>query len=788
MAEEHDLLKEEQLDIKYYIVKFLNYWYFFPIAIVIALAIAYYLNQSTPGIYKVSTSLLIRQEQSAFGLKSLTPENLFEGNTLEEQRIYNEIGILRSYGLIRKTLNELDFEVSYFVDHRFAHKELYHQSPFIFDFDTSYAQLAGARVQVTSIDKNRFEVFCEQDKAFLYSYEKESMIRLIEDVEFSDTLSLGEEINNEFIKGTFIQNPRSKRSMDPEETYFFRFNTYRQLVRKYHSFDVGTDDKSTILNISLETNNIEKGKKYLDQLIELYLKRTVSKKNEIANATLGFLNNQIQEISDSLKSSEKKLQIFRSSEQLMNMDILTEQTYAKLDQYQSERAEILVRQKYYDYLTNYLKKNKDVQELIAPTSMGIEDPLLMNLVNKLSDLYTEKTELEVNSKKENPYLNALKMKIEDLKSSLLETLENLKNKSQIRLSDIESRVNELTGKVKGLPAKQRLLFGYERRFELYNEIYTYLLKKRSETEVGKAANIPVHEVLDKARLKTLTPIKPRPRKNYLIALLMGIIVPAGLILLIDYFNDKITDINTIERMTDFPVLGHIIHNKHKAENVVFERTRSPLAEAFRSVRTNFQFITGKEDGSVILVSSASQGEGKSFVSLNIATAFALYEKKTVLVSFDLRRPNLYDIFNIDDKVGLSSYLSKNLQFEEIIHKTAISNLDIIPAGKIPPNPSELIASVRTGEFFERLKQEYDHIILDTPPVGLVTDAFLLVKYTDANLFVVRHNFTKRRMLNTLIKNIEQKKIQNVSLLVNDIKLKSRNYEYNYGYSYNFNYY
>lgn len=788
MTEERELLKEEQIDIKYYIVKFLNYWYLFPIAILVALAIAYYLNHSTPKVYKVSTTLLIRQEQSGFGLKSLVPEDLFEGSTLEEQRIYNEIGILRSYGLIRETINELDFEVSYYKDKRFTIKEMYHHSPFIIDFDTSKTQLAGAKIRVEPLNQKQFVISCDQDQAFLYNYEKESMARIVETVNFSDTLHLGERIDNRFVHGRIVSNPWSKNSLNPEESYFFRFNTYRQLVRKYHGFEVGTDDKSSILNISLETNNVEKGKIYLDKLIEFYLKRTVRKKNEIANATLGFLDGQINEISDSLRKSENKLQQYRSSEQLMNLDILTEKTYEKLDQYQSERAEILVKQKYYSYLKNYLEENKDVQELIAPTSMGIEDPLLMNLINKLSDLYSEKTELEVNSKKENPYLRGLKMKIEDLKSSLLETIDNLESKSSIRLKDIEERVSKLTGKVQGLPAKQRLLFGYKRRFELYNEIYTYLLKKRSETEVGKAANIPVHEVLDKARLKTLNPIKPKPRKNYLIALLLGILVPGGFILLKDYFNDKITDIDTIERMTDFPVLGHIIHNKHKAENVVLGYTRSPLAEAFRSVRTNFQFITGQDDGSVILVSSASQGEGKSFVSLNIATAFALYEKSTVLVSFDLRRPNLYDIFNINNDIGLSSYLSKNLEFEDVIHGTSINNLDIIPAGKIPPNPSELIASEQTKVFFEKLKKKYDHIILDTPPVGLVTDAFLLVKYTNANLFVIRHNYTKKRMLNSLLKNIDQKNIKNVSLLVNDINLKSKNYEYNYGYSYNYNYY
>jgi len=189
-----------------------------------------------------------------------------------------------------------------------------------------------------------------------------------------------------------------------------------------------------------------------------------------------------------------------------------------------------------------------------------------------------------------------------------------------------------------------------------------------------------------------------------------------------------------------------------------------------------------------LISSPSQGEGKSFVSLNLATSFAMYERKTVLVSFDLRRPNLYNMVNIEEGPGLSNYLSNNCEFEEIIHPSEIDNLEVIPAGAIPPNPSELIASAKTGDLFEKLKKKYSYIIIDTPPVGLVTDAFLLVKYSNANLFVVRHNYTSKRMFDSLIKNLSQKKIRHVNLVVNDINLKSKSYEYQYGYYYNYSYY
>ena len=274
----------------------------------------------------------------------------------------------------------------------------------------------------------------------------------------------------------------------------------------------------------------------------------------------------------------------------------------------------------------------------------------------------------------------------------------------------------------------------------------------------------------------------------MIALLLGLVIPGGFIFLVDYFNDKITDAKTVENISDYPVVGNIVHKKGDVENVIHENPHSAIAEAFRSVRTNFQFLAGGAEVPVALVTSAGEGEGKSFVSINLATSFAMYKRKTVLVSFDLRRPNIYNIFHLRNQHGLSCYLSNNCSYEEIIYSSDIDNLDILPAGQIPPNPSELIASERTDELFKKLKEQYDYIILDTPPVGLVTDAFLLVKHSTTNLFVIRHDYTGKRMFQTLIRNLEQKNIQNVNILINDIRLKNKGYEYQYGYRYDSKYY
>jgi capsular exopolysaccharide synthesis family protein len=787
MTEEKDIYREESVDVKYYLFKFLDYWYLFLIAVPVCLAIAYYVNHKNPKLYKVQTTLLIRQEQSAMDMKSMLPENLLGGTTIEDQTVHNEIGILKSYKLTQQTIHDLDFEVSYYREQSLADRQLYHNAPFYIVYDTNHVQPVHSKIRVKKLKDGSLNVSMDKEVAHLYNYNDQKIHQSVNHARFSKNIEYDEYIETRYCRFKLV--PASESSIRKwNSDYYFKFSPYKSLYRRYHNFEVSTDDKSTILTISLKTQNVEKGKRFLNTLMEYYMKRSVKKKNEIATETIGFINKQIDEVSDSLSESEKELEQFRSSEKLLDVGILTEKSYENLDKLQSEKAEILVRLKYFDYLKEYLSKNKDIQELVAPSSMGIEDPMLQKLISRLTELYSEKTDLEINSRKENPYLSRIKVKINELKSTLLENINNLINKNKIRLKDIKQRIDKVSKEVRQLPLKQRQLYNYERQFDLYNEIYTFLLKKRSETEIGKAGNIPVHEVIDEARLKPLSPVKPKTSKNYMIAFLLGVLLPGGFIVLKDYFNDKLTDAKTIENISDYPVVGNIVHKKGESENVIYEAPHSAIAEAFRSVRTNFQFLSVGKDVPIALVTSAGQGEGKSFVSINLATSFALYQRKTVLVSFDLRRPNIYSIFHLKGKQGLSCYLSNNCNYEDIISHSNIENLDVIPAGQVPPNPSELIASDRTDELFRKLKEEYDYIVLDTPPVGLVTDAFLLVKYSSTNLFVVRHNYTSKRMFQTLISNLNQKNIRNVNIIVNDIKLKTKGYEYQYGYRYDTNYY
>lgn len=317
------------------------------------------------------------------------------------------------------------------------------------------------------------------------------------------------------------------------------------------------------------------------------------------------------------------------------------------------------------------------------------------------------------------------------------------------------------------------------------------MQRRAEAQILRASNTPDNEIIDEARIDRTVRVAPRNAMNYLIALILGLLIPALYLFLKDFFNVSILDRKDVEKLTQFPIIGQIIESSSKDPLVVINSPKSPIAESFRSVRTNVEYITQSKQKSVILVTGDSQSIGKTFNSINIASIYALYGKKTVLLGFDLRKPKLFQEFGLNNNIGLSTYLSNKDELEDIVQTSGrIPNLDIITSGPIPPNPAELIASEKCNTLFEKLKEIYDYIIIDTPPLGLVTDAFLLMRHTDVNLYIVRQGVTNKNIFGNIIKDIESRGIK-VNIVLNGIKQENsygyRYGSYKYGYSYAYSY-
>ncbi|MBU8891962.1 MAG: polysaccharide biosynthesis tyrosine autokinase [Bacteroidales bacterium] len=775
--------EEESIDLKAYIYRLLRFWYVFPISLVLGLLVSFFVIKTTSPVYRVESSLLIKDEQSLMDPDAIIQNAVSPFSSMSEYKLRNEIEILNSYHLTERTMKELDFSVSYFEKEKYRINEIYNETPFIIEYDSSHVQLVEIDIYLQKLKNGHFHVWSSAINGLVYSYSEERIVKELFDVEIDDTIYKDVYFTNDYFKFKI----KELAKIENEKIYLFKFRTLESLTNEFQKIQIEDIKYSSVIKIFYDGTNVSKSIDFLNRLLDVYLNRGVEKKNKIAINTIEFINSQINSIADSLKSAEKRLGAYRSSQKVMNIDFQSQQAYQNLESLQNQKAELILKQKYYTYLQEYLSDSKDLQDVIAPSSMGIDDQLLNNLIIELTRLYSEKVDIMVNSKKDNPYLESVKMKIDNQKNTLLENILNSIDRAKISLNDINERIDKLTIEVQSLPETQRMLFTYEREFQLQDALYTFLLRKKSELQIAKASTFPENEIIDYPKLIKPDPVSPNKKVILLLGIIMGLGLPVCCILLYDYFNDKIVDISDVEKIIDKPILGNIIHNKEKNPLVVHNSPNSIIAESFRSLRTNFQYVLGEIKTPVIMITSTMMEEGKSFISINLATSFALYQKKVVLLSFDLRRPSVSKLMDLHNEMGLSTFLSGNCNMEDIIFETEIPNLRVIPTGPIPPNPSELIASEKTKALFEELRKKFDYIILDTPPTGIVSDALLLEKFADTSVFIVRHNYSRKKMLSHLFYSLEKKNIKNTNLIINDINIKNKGYNYNYGYGYGYNY-
>ena len=378
--------------------------------------------------------------------------------------------------------------------------------------------------------------------------------------------------------------------------------------------------------------------------------------------------------------------------------------------------------------------------------------------------------------------------INRVRNTLLENVSNLIETNKIGLDNINERMNRIEKDMQKLPFTERQLINIQRDFNINDQIYTFLLEKRAEAGISKASNTADHRILDIARPENAKMIKPKISMNYIMALALGGLIPLLLIILLEYFNIKIIARKDIEQNTNVPILGSIGHNDKESELAVFENPKSALSESFRSLRANLQYMLKGKEQKVLSITSTISGEGKTFCAVNLATIMALAGKKTLLLSLDLRRPKLHRVFNIENATGLSTYLIEQNKASEIIHSSSIENLFIANAGPIPPNPAELVGSEGMVKFMEKMKKEFDYVVIDTPPVAIVTDALLLKNQVDIYIFVIRHGYSTKNMLQLIDDLYNKKDMKNIAILVNDVHAKGYyGYGYRYGYGYDYGY-
>ena len=571
----------------------------------------------------------------------------------------------------------------------------------------------------------------------------------------------------------------------------FWLNSYPSLVRQMSGFSVSNISKqASVASIVMHGTDRQKIVDFVNTLMAEYVSRGLEKKNLVSENTIEFIDTELSTITESLKDAEGELKNFRTSNDLMNLDLQASQLYTNIQSLTRERAEMAVNVKIYKRLQDYIQVQiDDPENLAAPSTMGITDPLLNRMVDELVTLSQTKATQLLTQTEHHPQIVKLDEQIVTAKKTILETVNNLVLNAEMSLGEIDRRIAKAESESRMLPAKQQELITYQRNFDFNDETYKYLMQRRAEAQILRASNTPDNEILDEARLERTVLTKPRSMMNYLIALIIGFLIPALYLFLKDFFNVTVNNRKDVEKLTKFPIIGQVAKTDSKNPLVVVNSPKAPIAESFRAIRTNIEYLTQGQSQSTILITGDTQGIGKTFNSINIACIYALYGKKTILLGFDLRKPKIYQDFGLTNNVGISSFLSNKEPLDNVIQtSSALPSLDIISAGPIPPNPAELIASDKCTELFTELKKRYDYIVVDTPPLGLVTDAFLLMRHTDVNLFIVRQDVTNKNIFSSVIKDLEDRGIK-VSIIINGIETgKSYGYgKYRYGYGYTYGY-
>ena len=739
-------------------------WYWFVIAtFATVFAARFYIGHTMP-VYQTAVTILINETEDR---PLVDNSELLQGLGLPGgmKNLENQIMILKSRALTERTLEQLPFDIEYYIKTFRNRLPIYPDSPVRVRSETFVPLPKDIEFSIKYLGNNMFSLNSESEY-----------------FQFQKTAAFGETI--ETATGNFRVDCSDESAFQNinDQIIYFTLHSMPGLVNYFNSrINVELlSREGSILRLSMLGTNSAKDADFLNKHVEGFQAISLDKKNTEALRRIQFIEDQIVGISDSLSTTENKLQQFRSSHKVMDLSAQGQSIIAQVTLLENEKARLNLEANYYDYLADYLIKDTSGEIPIVPITMGITDPGLTRLVEELAELQGQLSARGAGEM--NPLQRNLEQRVRTTKDALKETLNGLRRANSLARSENQEQINKANAQASALPVTERQLLGFERNFRLNDELYTFLLETRAEQEMQKASNRADSEVIDPADSRYSSRVSPNPIKIYFLGLFAGFGIPFLIIFLSFLFDKKLKD-EDIKRMTQLPVLGNMPHNSDKTNLVVFNNPNSAIAESYRLLRARMQFLTKEEASPVVLVTSSMPGEGKTFTAINLASVYSLLGKKTVLIGFDLRKPKIYQDFKLSNEKGISTWLIGQDKLQDVIQETAFENLSIISAGPIPPNPSELTALGKTEELLRSLRERFDYIVIDSSPIGIVSDTYHLASMTDACLLVVRPGFTLKEMFVQTLHDITARGTKGVSLIINDIKAEGKHYGYGEKYGY-----
>jgi len=750
------------LSLKELFYKYIRFLPYFVLSVALTLLLAFAYLRYTDRIYAATGSLQIKNQQSS--QRTDPVEELISGNN-RSQSIQSEIEVIKSRPVMARVVNRLRLQYSVTALGRIRDRNVYGQSPFSivsykitdssrsFTYRVRYAQKGKFRIN------NRDELIASGERFSLPAGE----FALFENFE----PAVGAEFD-------------------------VAWRATESQARKYAS-QIKVQPKSSgtgILVIGLEANNPYLATDIVNNLMVQYDSLTIEQKNYSTDQKLSFIDSRLDNLKKELDSLQEIALDYKGKHDLIDVPLQSQASLARIDEANKNVFDQDIMIGLVDYITSYLQDNKNqFNQAVVPSSLGLQDAVLNELVAGYNKAQLErKGMLEANIPAANPAIKEIEASIEEQRKSLIENLRNLKLSYLESRARIQRNITDQKGSLKDLPVKAKELVDLERQINTKLALYTLLEGKREESGIERAATTSNSTIVDRAGV-SLTPVKPDKRIIQLIAILIGLALPAAILFIIELLNDKITTRYDIEKITNAPIIGEVGHSYSENVLVVTKTSRTMVAEQFRTIRSNLDYIISKVKKPVILVTSSFSGEGKSFLSTNMGAVIGLAGKKTIVLEFDIRKPRVLTGLKMGKHKGIINYLTGNSPLDELILEIPGSeNLYVLPCGPIPPNPSEMLLDARVEELFLTLRRQFDVIIIDTAPVGMVSDAMTLGKFADCTLYLTRQGHTFKKQISLIDEIYQGNKLPRISVVINDVKLKPGYGYYGYGrYGYGYAY-
>lgn len=777
--------KQHFFDFRGFLMKMLRYWPLFLISIGIAFYIAYYINVRKETFYRLSNMITVKDDQNPFFTSNTSLTFNWGGTT---DKVQTGLIFLKSRSHNEKVVEELQFYVQYLQEGTYNLIDVYDKTPFKLDINTEEVQLLNEKINIEFIDATHFEISIAfnggEGTVQNYNSKEKTAIPLPAET-FKKQYQLGDPVDLPYFN--FRVQPTKIPAVKGQK-FQLRFRDFDGTVSEYRNLNVEqTPSGSSILTLTMTGTNKYRIVDYLNTSISVLSKDQLERKNLFATKTIKFIDSSLADKTSELKTVQQELNQFRKNNFSVGISGSEESMITKVSELDAGQQQVEQQLQYYRNLETYLRTRTDYSENIpVPSLTGIGEGSISQQVSSIIAISEQRKRLAYSAKPGNPVFNDLDRRINSIKTILLENISSSKQILNTQLNDIRNDIANVESLMRKLPAEQQQLLGIQRKYNLSENTYGAFLAKRSEAGIIKSANVSDIQVIDPAKDIGGGAVGPDTKTNYVMAAIAGGAIPMILVFLLVFFDNKINNPEELKQLSDIPVLGAIGRSATKTNLVLIEKPRSAVAEAFRSVRSSLQFIYRRlniKGAKTVMVTSSVGGEGKTFCSINLATVFALSERKTVLVGLDLRKPKIYDDFNLNNTIGVVNYLIGEKGLEEIVQASQIPYLDIVLAGPIPPNPSELLMGEQMDALMADLKKRYDYIILDTPPIGLVADALELQSYVDATLYVIRQDYTKKGMLASINEKYKSGEVKNISFVLNYFRTKGMGYGYGYGYGY-----